>query len=227
MSTMSVEQARVPMIVVTPALPSRHSLPVEMQEALNSTQPLHDREDRTKQDNGTEEGSKDVAGDKEGPGSRKEDAREDHHTHLRPRLRKSAKHARLSLGFKNGEVSSMDDVITELQLVGREDEAGWIVLDRLTNGAARGTRCSNESTTATLVAEPTSEDRLYAMDAAARENMREGHGADVGYGRGYDPSRRHAWYVSTPGWPKFKDPKPSLLGRAVKATRTLSLGHKA
>jgi len=227
---MSVEQARVPMIVVTPALPSRHSLPVEMQEALNSilqTQPFHDREDRTKQDNGTEECSKDVAGDKEGPASRKKDTKEDHHTRLRPRLRKSAKQARLTLGFKGGEVSSMDDVITELQLVGREDEAGWVVLERLTDGGARGSRCSNESTTATLVAEPTSEDRMHAMDAAARENMREGHGADMGAGRGYDPSRRHAWYVSTQGWPNFKDPKPSLLGRAVKATRTLSLGLKA
>ena len=39
MNSRSVEQARIPMIVVTPALPSPRSLPLEMREALNAVSP--------------------------------------------------------------------------------------------------------------------------------------------------------------------------------------------
>lgn len=111
--------------------------------------------------------------------------------------------------------------IAGLQLVGREDEAGW--LDRVIDQRKTRLRCiSNESAT-TLVGDA-NEDSV-----ASAVNTRQSRG-DHGHNRvgreQVEDTRRHAWYVSAPDWPKFND-KPTLLERAKNATRTISFGKKA
>lgn len=121
----------------------------------------------------------------------------------------------------------MKEHYAELQLVGREDEAGWVVLDRVTDQRKTRRRCvSNESAT-TLVGDAAGEP---VATAARTRQARVAHGHDMlGREKQLQDTRRHAWYVSTPDWPKFKavDDKPTLLERAKKATRTLSFSKKA
>ena len=121
----------------------------------------------------------------------------------------------------------MNELYAELQLVGREDEAGWVVIDRVTDRRkARQRRLSNESGT-TLVGDA-DEDPVANADGAHQSDGGPSYNM-LRRERQVEDTRRHAWYVSTPDWPKFKgvDDKPTFLERAKKATRTLSFSKKA
>lgn len=115
----------------------------------------------------------------------------------------------------------MNEHYTELHLVGREDEAGWVVLDRVTDPRKTHRRYVSNDSATTLVGDA---EEPVANVVRARQ-PRVGHGNDtLGRQRQLEDTRRHAWYVSVPDWPKFKDDKPTLFQRAK---RTISFSKKA
>ncbi|KZT72444.1 hypothetical protein DAEQUDRAFT_723160 [Daedalea quercina L-15889] len=184
-----------------------------MQEALDSIlrpQTLQYREDLAKAVDGAKDHSDTVAGDKGSSRSSREYIQDEYHARSRSQVQCTTGNTRLTLGFKGGEVSSMDDLLAELQLIGREDKAGWVVLERMTNKEGRDSYCSDESTV-TLVGEA-QEVHTDATEASQQADNCEFHSINAERGQRVDPTWRHAWYVSTPGWPRFKhadNAKPS------------------
>lgn len=115
--------------------------------------------------------------------------------------------------------------MNELQLGGREIEAGWVVVDRVTDQRKTRRRCLSNESAATLVGDANEDPVASAVVGVGRPRGNHGHNT-VGREKQVD-TRRNAWYVSAPDWPKFKDEKPTFLERAKKATRSISFSKKA
>ncbi|CCM02983.1 uncharacterized protein FIBRA_05098 [Fibroporia radiculosa] len=248
-----MDTIRIPVIMVTPATPSRDSLPTPMRVALREEVPFDGLEEHLEEYEGAEGGFQSVAGDIESilDGYMADGEEEDNHTHS---ASQDVNYTRLTLNLGNASVASMEDLVATLSVIGREDDddRSWLSLEAESRSSGDVDVSSMQS--AFIVVDAPRrlvrpKDRRQG-EAHAADACREcSFGTDVPVvrrrprpaqrSRRYNPTWRHAMYVSAEFWPaqtdlfepfeeKKRTPMRRLIvqGALVVKTRARKLSHR-